>query len=42
MSEFALVYSRAATVERRFDEVARVRYQDNNTVDYVPLAEVDE
>jgi len=36
----ALVYNRPATVERRFETTARVRYLDNGTVDFVPVTEV--
>lgn len=42
MSETAIVYNRPALVEERFTDVARVRFQDNGIMDYVPISEVDD
>lgn len=35
------VYNRPATVEAVYDSVARVRFQDNGALDYVPREAVE-
>lgn len=39
MADDVTVYNRPATVERVYSETARVRYQDNGTLGYVPREE---
>lgn len=38
--DIVMIYSRLATVEARYDDVVRVRYQDTGSIDWVPTAEV--
>lgn len=38
--ETVTVYNRPAKVERVYSELARVRFQDNGVMDYVPREEV--
>lgn len=35
------IYNRPATVERRFSDVLRVRFEDTDSLAYVPRTEVD-
>jgi hypothetical protein len=40
--DVCLVYNRPALVEQRFTDTAQVRFTDNGTLGYVPLAEVED
>jgi hypothetical protein len=35
-------YSRPVAVEAVYDEIAKVRYQDNHLLGYVPVDEIEE